>query len=68
MADGLLKSLRKNDNLYKKTKKQPLNCSLINRYTNMVTLLTGLLEKTKDFTMKQRSYRIKTALKSNGSF
>lgn len=47
LTQGLLTSLRKKDNLYRKTKRQPYNLQLKARYKKYSNLLTNLLKKAK---------------------
>lgn len=47
MTDGLLKSLRTKENMYKKTKRQPFNTALARRYRCYCKLLNILLKRTK---------------------
>lgn len=44
---GLLKSLQKRDNLYRKTKRQPFNSALKQRYKKYCTVLTSIIKKAK---------------------
>lgn len=47
LTTGLLKSMRKKDNLYKKSKKQPYNIKLKARYNKYCNVLNKLLKEAK---------------------
>lgn len=47
MTSGLLESIRKKDNLYRKTKRQPFNSNLARRYKMYCSLLNRLLKQAK---------------------
>lgn len=47
MTSGLLESIRKKDNLYRKTKRQPFNSKLALRYKKYCSLLNILLKQAK---------------------
>lgn len=47
ITKGLLKSMRKKENLYKKTKKRPFNLKLASRYKKYCNILNSLLKKAK---------------------
>lgn len=48
VTQGLLRSMRKKENLYRKTKKKPFNSSLARRYQNYSKVLNNLLRAAKE--------------------